>query len=369
MRASLGVFVLALGLSFAALGQNTEQGAANGGSGAPVATTAMGIVAKLPHGGRPAKEIAFPEISDWRSLKIVLQRGVCFGTCPVYRVEIDGDGTVSYEGDGYVAIVGAHKTHVSEADVRDLFAAFRKAKFFWLLDSYRAPITDFPDYSVAIAFDSYGKAVDDYAGDVVGMPKDVRDLEEKIDRIAETKRWVAGDATTLTSLQAEGWDFHAGDDAHVKLLESAADSGSAGLLKALLDAGVPASNPSGCAALESAAYQGEAAKVAMLLAAKAQVYAPDKKGDCIPLMEAAQRGDGAIVKLLIDAHADVNARDGAGRTVLMNSDDPGIVTALLAAGADLHLKDNDGKTILDLAGPKDEIRPILERWMTEHPQK
>jgi Domain of unknown function (DUF6438)/Ankyrin repeats (3 copies) len=340
MRSQIFLLVLVLAFSTAAVAQDT--GPANGSNGSPLAYTVMGKIEKLPNDGRPRKKIAFPEISDWRSLRITLERGLCFGNCPAYRVEIRGDGTVSFdaEASAFVAVAGPHKARIPEQDVRDLFAAFRKADFFWLLDAYRAPISDFPDNRIAIAFDTHEKSVNDYIGQAVGMPKAVLDLEQTIDRLAGTRKWVAGDATTFASLNDEGWDFHATDDAHLKLLLSAADVGSIDLLKQLLEAGVPASNPFGCRALDAAVRKSDTAGVQMLLAAKAPVFISDKQhGDCIPLMEAARR------------------------------DDPGIVTALLDAGADPYVKDDNGKTALDFAQDGQKTALVLKAWLAAHPQK
>ena len=46
---------------------------------------------------------AFPEIHDWNTLRITLSRSGCYGRCPVYKVEIHGDGTVLYDGKVNVA--------------------------------------------------------------------------------------------------------------------------------------------------------------------------------------------------------------------------------------------------------------------------
>jgi uncharacterized protein DUF6438/ankyrin repeat protein len=338
MRSQIFLLVLALAFSTAAVAQDT--GPANGSNGSPLAYTLMGKIKKLPDDGRPQKKVAFPEISDWRSLKITLERGMCFGTCPVYRVEIRGDGTVSYDGDAFVAVAGPHKARIAEQDVRDLFAAFRKAEFFWLLDGYSAPVTDFPSNHIAIAFDPHEKSVSDYVGRAVGMPKDVSDLEEMIDRLAVTRKWVTGNATTFASLKDEGWDFHATDDAHLKLLESATEAGSIDLLRQFLEAGVPASNPFGCRALDSAVRKGDMAEVQMLLAAKAPVFVSDTQhGYCAPLMDAARR------------------------------DDPGIVTALLEAGADPYFKDDTGQAALDFAQDGQKTALVLKAWLAAHPQK
>jgi hypothetical protein len=141
---------------------------------------------------RPERWIPFPEIRDWKTLKITLMRSPCFGSCPIYKVEIDGDGNVRYEGFDYVAVTGKHRAKVPVQSVRDLYAQFKKTEFFWLFDEYAASMTDIPGYTTSISFDGQTKRVLDYAGTSIGMPRDVRDLEKQIDTVADTGKWVQG---------------------------------------------------------------------------------------------------------------------------------------------------------------------------------
>src|SRR5690349_12845182 len=45
------------------------------------------------------------------SIVITLRRTMCLGTCPSYRVTLRGDGTVVYDGDGFVRVHGRVVTH------------------------------------------------------------------------------------------------------------------------------------------------------------------------------------------------------------------------------------------------------------------
>lgn len=134
----------------------------------------------------------FPEIRDWNSLVITLSRGVCYGTCPVYHVEIHGDGKVEFNGNQYVAQPGHHEAQIPAAAVRALVAKFRAADFFALKDNYHGDVTDWPSVGVSIRFDGREKSVGDYAGHMAGMPDAVSDLEHAIDEAAGTERWIKG---------------------------------------------------------------------------------------------------------------------------------------------------------------------------------
>jgi hypothetical protein len=134
----------------------------------------------------------FPEISDWNSLRITLERGGCLGTCPIYKVEIRGDGTVLYDGTQFVAVTGRQEDHIPVAAVRELFEQFRKTNYFAYSDVYTIVGFDVPTYTTSIAFDGRSKSVLNFDGPSVGMPRVVTDLENAIDRAANTDKWIKG---------------------------------------------------------------------------------------------------------------------------------------------------------------------------------
>ena len=337
---------------------------------------------------------AMPDIADWSTLKITLWRGGC--DCEVYKVKISGGGAVEYEGNGFVAVRGVHRFRISENIVRDLVAAFRRENFFDLPENnlrgkpgfvYAIPNDAFNTY-VEISFDGRSKAITDYAGSEFQVFENVRALEALIDDATGMSSWVEGDATTLGKLEREGWDFHIPADKHSMLFVSAAERGNAALVQGLLDKGVAARNAFGCAALRIAADRDDFKTAALLVDAQVPVSAPelDRPGHylprCVPLSAAAERGDPEMLKLILRLHPDADQRDFRGKTPLIEAvenagdidkeklrDWEAVIDLLLAAGADPYLKDRNGRSARDHADSKDGIRPILERWMAEHPQK
>jgi len=135
------------------------------------------------------RHVEFPEVHDWNSVHVTLRRSACFGSCPIYRVEIDGDGGVIYEGARFVAQVGTRNATIPVDSVRKLVAAFRDADYYSLNDEYVAQVTDNPTYETSIEIDGRLKKVKDYVGTAVGMPMSIRKLERLIDQTANTKQW------------------------------------------------------------------------------------------------------------------------------------------------------------------------------------
>ena len=140
--------------------------------------------------GRPPAYATTPELRDWATVRIKLTRTACYGYCPAYTVEIAGDGSVTYEGERFVAVEGVQRTTIPVQRVRELVAKFREANFFWLHDRYEAKITDNPMFIVSLTYDGHTKTVRDYVGREVGMPAVVTELEDAIDEAAGSYQWV-----------------------------------------------------------------------------------------------------------------------------------------------------------------------------------
>ncbi len=126
-------------------------------------------------------------------VRITLERSVCFGFCPDYTVTINGDGQVTYEGRRFVTVAGRQTATIPAADVQRLLARFDAVGFDALRDEYRAHVTDLPTYTITLERDGQTKRVLDYGGVSAGMPEAVRDLQDEIDRTANTARWVLRD--------------------------------------------------------------------------------------------------------------------------------------------------------------------------------
>lgn len=140
-------------------------------------------VALIPPEMLPGPHVDFPEIKNWNSLRITLDRTGCFGRCPSYSVHIRGDGTVTYNGGSFVALTGSHRGWIPKETVLEIVNAFQQADYFSLRDRYVAGITDNPTYTTSISFDGRTKEVVDYVGASAGMPDSVTTLEDAIDKI------------------------------------------------------------------------------------------------------------------------------------------------------------------------------------------
>lgn len=127
---------------------------------------------------------------------IVLERTMCFGTCPVYRVEIYGDGIVRFHGEMYVAKKEGAAS-ISTKEVEKLLNAFEKNQFLTLAKEYAPRATDHPSEIVTLHWEggSYRSKQDTSAR--IGRLSSIADA---VDRTAHITRWThLPDGTPVTS--------------------------------------------------------------------------------------------------------------------------------------------------------------------------
>ncbi len=134
---------------------------------------------------------------------VTLERTICFGTCPSYTVAILEDGTVRYQGRRFVATEGAATAEISPDSLARLVDAFRAIDYFALRSSYvsgdpcEGQWTDLPTAVTSLRLDGRRKQVTHYHG-CRGFEKKeaLTALENKIDAVAGTARWVEGSETS-----------------------------------------------------------------------------------------------------------------------------------------------------------------------------
>ena len=84
-----------------------------------LALAACSVVAPQP---TPTPSPAPTPTPDYSSVQITLERTVCFGFCPIYKLTIHGNGLVEYDGDRNVTVSGHQTTQLTQAQVAELVA-------------------------------------------------------------------------------------------------------------------------------------------------------------------------------------------------------------------------------------------------------
>ena len=128
--------------------------------------------------------------SDYNDLVITLERTPCHGFCPVYKLTIDGDGTVVYEGKDFVSTKNREETAISQDKIDQLVQEFKIIDYFSLNDEYTTrTITDAPSVITSIILDGKTKTIEHYHGDF-SAPEELTELEDRIDEIVNSEQWI-----------------------------------------------------------------------------------------------------------------------------------------------------------------------------------
>lgn len=247
-----------------------------------------------------------------------LQRTSCFGPCRIYTVTIDARGTVTYEGERFVRVVGRRTAQIDKSIIAGLLARAESIRFFEMRDAYRVienpdgtvgMVTDLPTKFVTVTVNGRTKKVEDY----VAAPDSLAEFEREIDAAAGTKRWVFLDEDALEELARSVWLTSSEDGA--ALLKQAIERDDVAIARRLIELSSDLDGP------------------------------PDNR--LPPLLSARSS---SMVDLLVKAGANPNERPigrVSARTPLMSTShkDAAVAEALLRAGA--HLEDmDDGRTAL-----------------------
>jgi len=159
--------------------------------GRPVTASVEEYIDLVPPERFPSTHVRPPAVRPDSKITITLTRSMCYGRCPVYKVSVSTKGIV-FDGEAFVAAEGRHTDTVDPSAVRELAKKFVAADFYSMRGEYRASVTDNSTYTLSISIDGHKKQVVDYVGQWVGMPAAIVELEDDVDALAQTERWIKG---------------------------------------------------------------------------------------------------------------------------------------------------------------------------------
>ncbi|HEX5284404.1 MAG TPA: ankyrin repeat domain-containing protein [Bryocella sp.] len=309
----------------------------------------------------------FPANPILSTISMSLERTGCLGSCPTYRVSISGLGDVVFSQvdgyQGYVAVPGTHHWIIKQQAVMDLLDEFRKAHFLSALNSYQCNWTDLPSQTITLAINGRTQSVVDYGGAVVGLPSSIQALEQRIDDVAGTARWVNGNDETLSALRAEQWNFAANTPENIALFNASIQRNNSDLVHLFVIAKAPIVSPDPQnAPVCTATATGNIELVEQLLSGQPSHYKipPEIADECLSV--AARSGSLPLVELWLNRGGHPTPvppikppSDNAGYdpgSPLLNAiqgANPDVVSALLAAHADISSERNNGRSLVSFA--------------------
>ena len=124
-----------------------------------------------------------------RDIRITLERGACFGRCPMYEVALDGSGKVVFEGRNFVKELGRHEDNVPVADVRALATEMEQAGYFAFEEQYPPDATDHATVVSSLTLNGRTRRIEHNLGSR-SAPDALETLYARIDEVARSAKWI-----------------------------------------------------------------------------------------------------------------------------------------------------------------------------------
>lgn len=123
------------------------------------------------------------------SLLIRYERTACFGTCPVYVINVYNSGYATYEGKYHTKYMGMHYTMANLELIKGVIARANEVTFANYRDLYndQAP-SDLPWRILTIKTKQFTKTVEDRGG---VAPEELKELQGYVERIFAETEWQA----------------------------------------------------------------------------------------------------------------------------------------------------------------------------------
>jgi hypothetical protein len=139
--------------------------------------------------GCPPRSVGGFETPDVSGTDIRLSRA-CRGRCPVYSVELHGDGRLEYKGERDVSSLGSKTYRVNPSDVAALARQFFEKGFFNFCAAYvelTPGQSTVETTTTTIKIGGYAQTVSVYGG---AAPQGLEELDAQIDRVAHVHEFV-----------------------------------------------------------------------------------------------------------------------------------------------------------------------------------
>ena len=115
------------------------------------------------------------ELSTDKTKIISLEKTACFGTCPIFTINIFNNGKVIYYGKKFVKKLGNLYLELNQKEINKILNKAKEINFNNLKSEYTENISDLPTTYVSIN----NKTIKNY----YGAPKELKDLEKLIESI------------------------------------------------------------------------------------------------------------------------------------------------------------------------------------------
>lgn len=119
--------------------------------------------------------------------KIKYSAGACFGTCPVFTIDIDSNRSALLQAYTHNDITGVFKTDIQQNHFNSLMIALKNCHFTSLKNNYSREISDLPRGLLTITYDGgKTKTIDDYG---MSGTKELDEVYRILFNLRENQDW------------------------------------------------------------------------------------------------------------------------------------------------------------------------------------
>ena len=119
---------------------------------------------------------------------VQLDKGACFGSCPVYTLDIDNAGNAVYDGKRFTSRSGIHKYKLSNDQMNEIASMLEKINFFAYQDNFSSDIADLPTVKISHTNRGLSKSISGKDN----RPKPLLELQKLLENIVnDDAGWVA----------------------------------------------------------------------------------------------------------------------------------------------------------------------------------
>lgn len=127
------------------------------------------------------------QVAVAEDFNLKMDKGACFGSCPVYSLEIDHQGNAIYDGKRFTEKSGMYKYKLTKDQFKQVTDQLELMNFFALQDNFKSDVADLPTVTIAHTHRGLKKSI---SGKDT-RPKRVLDLQKILEDIAKSEGWVS----------------------------------------------------------------------------------------------------------------------------------------------------------------------------------
>lgn len=171
----------------------------------------------IPYGeGAGHDELVVPETDhDPGPVRRISMRGTaCFGTCPMYEVSLDDEGTITWDGEMFVQTVGRARAQGPAGEVAAFFERLRQIDLDAIPTEYGRDAdcgelwTDHPSTIIVVYRADRSTKITDYHGCRGNAALDaLRPLEGEFERLVGVERWIGRHPKCVAYPAGGAWYF------------------------------------------------------------------------------------------------------------------------------------------------------------------